>query len=266
MSFTRPLNQITNSRQKAMEIAQQLLNTLQQAQQGGPQPHLLNYFSLYLSEKILARGPKCKRSSDKGQHTEAFALALVVVLLWAGANRHGIAGFAKTFLGAFTCECPYILLIPDMVTGQTAEDYRRTIGYRGDEKMTVYMDRMQGLLTLYAAVMQTESPAPDIPNPYGLEQAWTWLARILNGNHIAPFTAMSLSVLLDTCSHALAAAYGRQFVKALQLIQTTLLPKLERLQKTEVDKYWQNVLTDQVRQALAAGGRLPPPAGRTLDP
>ncbi|KAJ1880008.1 hypothetical protein LPJ66_011576, partial [Kickxella alabastrina] len=108
-------------------------------------------------------------------------------------------------------------------------EFLRSIGYkeRDDgalESEGIYNERMAGMLALFAAVVQTP-PEPGKPSVLPVAMAWTWLARMLN---MPPRTISPLlvHVFLSVAGAALAAAYGRHFACAIDVLATEWIPAI----------------------------------------
>eukprot|EP00198_Chlamydomonas_reinhardtii_P001939 XP_001691275.1 polyadenylated-RNA export factor [Chlamydomonas reinhardtii] len=84
-----------------------------------------------------------------------------------------------------------------------------------------YLKRLEGLLLLYAAVMQV-----DEPNRFGVSQAWSWLARCLNCLPADRYTAKALVAVLRVAGFALFTRYRGQFVKLMGTLRREYLPTL----------------------------------------
>lgn len=77
-------------------------------------------------------------------------------------------------------------------------------------------------MRFYAALMQSDNPQ----NPHGLKQAWTYLARLLNGLPATRFTATALDSFLAVAGFRLVRAYKRQALKLLEVVRASFLPEL----------------------------------------
>lgn len=112
----------------------------------------------------------------------AFPIAAIIVALW---NDH--SDFGDLLLSHFHNICPFTvpIFMPKMV-GQSNEDYYKLMGYKYDEDGTIekhdkFLKRMSGLMRLYASITITiQRKGITKTNPHGLQNAWRWLAAILN--------------------------------------------------------------------------------------
>lgn len=112
----------------------------------------------------------------------AFAIAAVVVALWNDSPE-----FGELLLANFRVTCPFI--VPAFFPqgeGQSNEDYYRSLGYKYSEDGTVerqdkFLKRISGLLRLYASIFVTlQRREVTQAHPHGLQNAWRWLAAMLN--------------------------------------------------------------------------------------
>ena len=94
------------------------------------------------------------------------------------------------------------------------------------ESKEQYYNRMGGIVTLYATLLQAEQvpvlvgeaiQMQPAQNGLGAPVAWAWLARLLN-QQPQRITATLLLAFLKPCAHVLAARYKVQFVKLLRFI------------------------------------------------
>ena len=99
--------------------------------------------------------------------------------------------FCEILMGKLMQKCPYIapmyiqkgVCFYQLTQSKTSTDeaYRRNLGYvkKDDgkyESEIQYGERMCGILSVYAAIIQTTA----LPHSYGISHGWTWMARILN--------------------------------------------------------------------------------------
>jgi len=74
----------------------------------------------------------------------------------------------------------------------------------GFESEGSYCKRMEGYVALYAAIVQTQSPNHNSPNPRGTAHGWAWLARLGNtkpGRVTATVLRVFLEVNIDHLLH-----------------------------------------------------------------
>ncbi|KAJ1822353.1 hypothetical protein LPJ75_000463 [Coemansia sp. RSA 2598] len=155
----------------------------------------------------------------------AYPLAMATVLLMQRYPR-----LVDMLLIRLVKKCPYA--VPQFFPkkdSQTPEEYLLTIGYKEKdddqlESEEAFMDRMNGMLALFAAVTQTR-PMNGQPNPLPVSYAWSWLARMLNLPP-RPISPLLVKTLLSIAGTSLQAAYGRQFKKAMDLLATDWIPAI----------------------------------------
>ena len=126
-----------------------------------------------------------------------------------------------------------------------SDEWRESLGYQRKadgktwEPKMDYYNRMAGMVTLYAALLQQSTVASFSPpseqmdvrsvvNPLGVAAAWRWLARLCN-QRPQRITATILLAFLKPSAHALAASYPRQFGKLLRHISTDVVRKIHAL-------------------------------------
>eukprot|EP00898_Chlorokybus_atmophyticus_P000090 jgi/Chlat1/1081/Chrsp110S01544 len=127
-------------------------------------------------------------------------------------------------------DAEYFSLIGQKFNAQTGEPAESTDDYLG---------RMGGYITLYAAITQVDILQPGVTHPYGLQHAWSWLARLLNRLPPNRATATALESFLKAssilhCSDAVTAVagyrlhrqYERQLMKLLAAVHDEFLPKV----------------------------------------
>lgn len=130
----------------------------------------------------------------------AFPIAAVVVALW-----NDYSDFGDLLLSHFHNICPFTVpvFMPRMV-GQSNEYYYNSMGYKYAEDGTIekhdkYLKRMSGLMRLYASIIITpQRRGVAKANPHGLQNAWRWLAAVLNIGNIKvykPFNESGFVVL-----------------------------------------------------------------------
>lgn len=156
----------------------------------------------------------------------AYEIAAVTIKLW---NAH--PNFGKILYAKIKQVCP--LLVPfchPVAKCLTNGQYNtKAFGYKIDSSGNVeshdkYLRRMTGIVRLYAALIAVSSKH-DKP-VIGLSQAWIFVAGTLNQNPVADITATMLVEFLSNVGFTMHQAYGRQFIKLLQYIDTCYLEKI----------------------------------------
>ncbi|XP_052891446.1 mRNA export factor Gle1 [Anopheles moucheti] len=185
------------------------------------------YCTMLLAKKFVSQAD----TSISSNASAAFPVAAIAVALW-----QRFPDFGRFFLAYLHRECPY--LVPYYLPqheGQSQEDFLKTLGYRfADggvlEKQDQYLKRMSGLARLYAAVIITVPRKDDAtPHPHGLEYGWRWLTNILNRFPQPDICATLIAEFLQTAGSDLHAAYGKQFIKVLQVLQGDYMTALNRI-------------------------------------
>ncbi|XP_052860926.1 mRNA export factor Gle1 [Anopheles cruzii] len=185
------------------------------------------YCTMLLAKKFVSQAD----TGISSNASAAFPIAAIVVALWQRFPEFGLF-----FLAYLHRECPYLVpyYLPQL-EGQSQEEFLKTLGYRFTdgtlEKQDQYLKRMSGLARLYAAVIVTVPRRDDanLPHPHGLEYGWRWLTNILNRFPQPDICATVIGEFLQTAGADLHAAYGRQFLKVLRLLQGDYLAALNRI-------------------------------------
>lgn len=156
----------------------------------------------------------------------AYEIAAVMVKLWAVHQQ-----FGKILYAEIKKKCP--LLVPfcypvaKSLTVQLLD--KNSFGYKYDlsgnvESHNKYLKRMTGIVRLYAALIVT---SPKYKQPViGLGHAWVFVAGTLNQNPVADITATMLVEFLNIVGFSMHLAYGKQFIKLLQYINSHYLKKV----------------------------------------
>lgn len=156
----------------------------------------------------------------------AYEIVAVITRLWSVHQQ-----FGKVLFAEIKHKCP--LLVPfcyPVAKSLTYEELdHKSFGYKIDssgniESDTKFLKRMTGIVRLYAAliVASTKYNLPVI----GLSQAWIFISGTLNQNPVADITATMLVEFLNIVGFEMHQAYGKQFIKLLQYINTYYLEKI----------------------------------------
>lgn len=108
---------------------------------------------------------------------------------------HGHAAFGEILFARFNKKCPWVIpYYPVRQTNQPREEFEKSTGRGSDESVQDYIARMNGILALYFAIIQTPltSIVPLLPYqptkehlvalvtpPLRFTTAWTWLAQAM---------------------------------------------------------------------------------------
>ena len=145
------------------------------------------------------------------------------------------------FVACLIQKCPYVA--PHYIRHDPSiseSQNRLNMGYlqKSDnsfESEESYHERMAGILSLYAAFVQ--SPHPH--HPHGVSFAWQWLATILN-RPPRRITPVILVTFLHIAGYTLWNTYHRQFSKLLFFIKSDYLHRLPEgciAAKTQLELY-----------------------------
>uniref|UniRef100_A0A1I8NC00 mRNA export factor GLE1 n=1 Tax=Musca domestica TaxID=7370 RepID=A0A1I8NC00_MUSDO len=212
-----------------------------------------DYCILLMAKKFVGQGETTISSNPQA----AFPVASVIVSLWKC-----IPEFGQLFLAYCFKECPFLVpyFIPQK-KDQSPEEYSKVLGFRTvdgqPEKQEMYLKRQAGIARLYAAVMVTNGRQQDCsPHPYGLENAWRWLANMM---HIAPLPFLSATLIMEILQIVgsdMWSSYGKQFVKLLVYIQQHYFAKL-----SEGDMGGPKARLELLLNTFLRDGQIQKPAG-----
>ncbi|RIA99041.1 GLE1-like protein [Glomus cerebriforme] len=206
-NITLALNTLTNNRTKIIDIATQLDRILKNVQNN----QQLYYFLLNFTAKGIVKHAEVDVLSNE---TAAFPFAHVSVLI---STEH--PDFMERFMmPRFVKKCPYVLpRYYAKLPNQNVDDIRKMMGYKQNEDQDAYIKRMCAILALYCAIMQAIPLIPNRVNPYSIDHAWTWLARLLNlmPRKITPFL---LYIFLKITGSQILQVYRGQAKKLIILI------------------------------------------------
>ena len=139
----------------------------------------------------------------------------------------------------------------------------KKLGYKivdedgGVESTQHYVERMRGYLSLHFAVMQTTL----ISNTFGLENAWAWLASVINAcaSQCKPLTGTLLLTMLEVAGSEMQRVYGKQFKKLIDVVVSDVLPKMPEKDVAERVR-----LELFLQESWLKTGQMPEHAGKTL--
>ncbi len=173
-----------------------------------------------------------------------------------------LPGFLPVLLGTFNAEnvltIPYIPVRKpgmDEVAFRTAMRFQVTDGVL--ENTDTFLNRVQSSLKLYLSFLSISMQAypANLVHPYGISEAWTWLAAMVNSEP-GFYTATALSAFLEVAGAPLYRAYPQQVAKVLRLVAVAVMPKLRAIKADflgEAGKTHINRLEDQLRIFLQTG-------------
>lgn len=111
---------------------------------------------------------------------------------------------------------------------ESLQVYQERLGFKKNETEIQYGERMCGIVALYAAVVQTDASNPYliiVPNSYGIQHGWSWMARILNMKP-RKLTPLLILTFLEIAGNRLLQQYGEQGKKLVHLIIEKSIPMM----------------------------------------
>ncbi|KAF9508515.1 hypothetical protein BS47DRAFT_1397742 [Hydnum rufescens UP504] len=211
------IGQITNTQAAVERISSQLDQILAPSPR---HPQALYVALLYVVSKAVL---KQAEEEVTVKPSTAFPLARVVMaLVEQGHDLLGTVFVAKLI----SMSSHWIVgTVIGREPNQSDEDYRKSLGYRpasSGETTPQYIERMGGLVTLYAAILQTpiqtttsREAAQRIPAYLRFPRFWTWLARLVGNSDLMSDPAAShlLACALETAGDRAMEVWGKQMVK-----------------------------------------------------
>lgn len=216
-AITMQVSQISMDATQIKRKVSILLDTFRKA----PNEETLAFCLDFICIKFLEQGSIHVSSL----HESCFAYARVLVELCIHFPH-----LTDIMLGHFYEACPFTLPmreIPKQDFSSTSDWLKarsfKKIGSQSNsfETEDKYIDRMSGILLIYAAMTQSSCPN----NPHGLDHAWSWIARLLN---MPPtiYTSTFLLLFLKVVGPKLQQKYKRQFVKLIKFIREVYFNQL----------------------------------------
>ncbi|XP_054289349.1 mRNA export factor Gle1 isoform X2 [Macrosteles quadrilineatus] len=192
------------------------------------------YCTNLLAKKLVKQGEHTVSSKPEA----AFAIAAVIVSLWAQFPELG-----RLLLAHFHRECPYLIpaFLPQ-TEGQSDQDYYKMLGYQYTEDGKVepqnkFLRRMSGVMRLYAAILVTplkrSLASRSMSHPYGMQEAWRWLAASLNLKPRPDISATLILDFLEVTGFLFFRIYGLQFTKLLHVLCADYFPLIEKITPDE---------------------------------
>lgn len=220
-------------------------------------PAALTFCKHLIAKMVVKKGEEQVSSIFES----AFPLAAVTIGILA---EH--PDIKDLLLAHFQLMCPYTVPyhIPRQ-EGQSTEDFHKARGYKYDsdgnvEKQDKFLKRMSGIMRLYASLMVSYPPRRQSEHPFGIENAWIWLSRVMNIQPLPDVTATMVFDLLEVTGHALYKEYRKQFLKMLHILIREFLPKLKSVASSggggPVSRLEALIMASIQRQ-----GQIPPPEG-----
>ncbi|KAG9016023.1 hypothetical protein FRB90_003815 [Tulasnella sp. 427] len=224
--FTPKIGQVTNSQSAIDRIATEIHGKLSPLPtEAYPQQLYLALLSSLAKAFLLQAETEITAKKDT-----AFPLArLVLKIIDLGHPMLADAFMARMVgrtggwsLGAVVTREP----------GQSDEEFRKAHGHNPNDNAQDFMNRLVGIITLYAAILQTPlgasrpvfgqapQPPPFPPYCFQLPRLWTLLARIASTPALIHDRSASLVLvaLINTAGDRLMQVYGKQVVKLVKTI------------------------------------------------
>nr|XP_022289826.1 uncharacterized protein LOC111101588 isoform X3 [Crassostrea virginica]XP_022289828.1 uncharacterized protein LOC111101588 isoform X4 [Crassostrea virginica] len=220
-------------------------------------PTALN-FCKYLIAKMIVKNGEEQVSSN---FESAFPLAAVAVGLLV---EH--SDIKDLLLGHFHSLCPYTVPYQTpRLDQQSTEDYYKSLGYKQDsdgnlETQEKFLRRMSGIMRLFASLMVSLPPQRLSAHPFGIENAWLWLSRVVNIRTHPDITATMVIDLLEVTGHALHREYRKQFLKMLLVLFHEYVPKLKLAASSGGGEAVYR-LEALIKTGIEHQGHIPPPEG-----
>lgn len=144
--------------------------------------------------------------------------------------------FWKLLHGMLQIECPFVVPVVFQPGERASKDmgYYQSMGFRIEdtEEASVkveneedYVNRQQGYMRLYAAILQADN-TPDLTTAF-LGRAWTFLSHLLNCIPASRYSATALDAFLSTAGYRMYASFHRQFEKLLLYVEDFFLKDLK---------------------------------------
>lgn len=251
--ITKFVQQISATQMQVDAKSRDLVGVLQRCGEGAARC----FACCVLARKLLLQ---CEAQVVKQQR---FAFPLAAVALRVAV---ALPQFMDLLLALLHKACPLsVPAYPLHRKGSPTDEYLRSLGYRdvdaaeGGQRLELpdeFVDRMQGYVLFYAALVQSEYPG----HPHGLPHAWAYVARLLNHLPANRFTATALIAFLKVAGYAMCRQYGRQFAKLAAYIAKYFVGALQRAgaaDATAATTRLQLYLTSQAYHKEPEGRALP---------
>ncbi|XP_025201342.1 nucleoporin GLE1-like [Melanaphis sacchari] len=185
-------------------------------------PEALIFCKDTLAKKIINIGEQVVSVKTE----TGFEVASIVTELWKIHPDFGILLYAR-----FKQKCPCLIPYNAAKTNEeTDEEFYKSLCYNYIngvvEKQDKYVKRMTGIIRLFAAIIVTESKSG---KALGIGQAWMLIAATVNLVPQLDVTAIFLHEILVITGYELKQAYGRQFIKMLEYINTNYMKKIDEV-------------------------------------
>ncbi|KAJ1950871.1 hypothetical protein FBU59_000481 [Linderina macrospora] len=214
----RSVGQLVSTMEGVRRVSQHIMQIIAEAERYGEAVHL---WVLNLAAKAIVKQAEAEVSAKLSAAYPLAAMAVEVM------ERYPM--LAELIFVRLVKKCPYV--VPQYMArkpGQSVNEYLKSMGYKEHdddelEASAAYESRMVGMVALFAAIVQTTTPASG--NPMSVHYGWTWMARMMNlaPRVISPGLVMTFVEIAGT---TMMAAYGKQFKKLLRILATHWVPKI----------------------------------------
>lgn len=182
-------------------------------------PILTDYVKSLVTSNIVKLG-----------HDKQGAAAAAAAYSWLLVNIVSVhPGMWDLFLYHVFNTCPYLVpLYPVQEDGQSEEDFNKAKGIRNNEKIDSYIGRMGNCAMMYGLVLAMISKRQGFPVQAPVV-GWELLARLVSLPPSSGVTAAILHNFLNTAGACLQQAYGRQFLKLMDYMNSVYIVKIKEI-------------------------------------
>lgn len=168
-------------------------------------PAKMAYCAKYFADQLVTKAEDVVRSKEL-----TFIISYLALCV---CSKFPV--FGPVLKGKLYLSCSYTVPLYFKRDGFDSEEaYLAAQGRTATTEEEKYLKRMEGLVQLYACMNILTVPLrmDDGSYPFGMDVAWTWLARF--GNLAgAEHSPRMLMCFLQVAGHSLQQRYGRQFIK-----------------------------------------------------
>ncbi|CAG8624572.1 7808_t:CDS:2 [Dentiscutata heterogama] len=235
-NITLGLNILTNGRAEIIKIATQFDAMLRS--------HKNNSDVYYFLINYIAKGVVKHAEVDVvSKESAAFPFAHLCVLI---CTQH--TEFMEFLMTRLVKKCPYVLpRYYARQANQSLEEYKKQMSYKPNEDEDAYVNRMY------------------LKNPYGIDNAWTYLARLMN---LRPqkITPSLLYICLKITGSSLLRAYNQHALKLFSVVYKSYVQR----PPSEVNSLLTSAPAAMSRlrtllEDASKKGQFPVPEGQTPD-
>lgn len=221
MTFRKKVGAVTSSKSHIIEFSREIGDVLNHGK------NLSQPFYLWLLNNLAKQFVKQAEEEVAANMKKAFPIAFLACLL---CTQH--PQLIEYLLGRLFKKCQYAVpMYPRRLAADTDEQFVKKMGYKvlsggKIEDESRFVERMKGMLALYAAFMQTDlSPFQQLENPYAMGNAWTFITRLLNMKP-RKISATLVETFFKVSGVAFMQRYPRQGVKVVEYVRDHYMPRL----------------------------------------